>query len=191
MQGQSSKEKVKGMFTKCRPVDGKLGISEFEKLVEMLSETEKQTKAQVNAQFGVDIDEEEEDEEDEVEVVVVKKGKEKAKKEVQREGVVNLTPESDRTDFIAMKPKDVKSVVTEDEDEDDMEEEEEEMTIDEVFSQLANGMKTVTYEALAEWDVIDELVEEGPLTLKVSEEVRLHLSVRAFVCLRICVSVCR
>ena len=185
MQGQSSKEKVKGMFTKCRPVDGKLGISEFEKLVEMLSETEKQTKAQVNAQFGVDIDEEEEDELE----VVVKKGK--AKKEVQREGVVNLTPESDRTDFIAMKPKDVKPVVTEDEDEDDMEEEEEEMTIDEVFSQLANGMKTVTYEALAEWDVIDELVEESPLTLKVSEEVRLYLSVCVFVCLLICVSTCR
>ena len=51
VQGQSSEEKVRGMFSKCKPVGGKLGINEFEKMVGMLSETEKQTKAQVSILF--------------------------------------------------------------------------------------------------------------------------------------------
>ena len=42
VQGQCSEEKIKAMFQKCKPVKGKLGITEFEQLVGMMSETEKQ-----------------------------------------------------------------------------------------------------------------------------------------------------
>jgi hypothetical protein len=125
------------MFSKCKPVGGKLGITEFEKMVGMLSETEKQTKAQVDAQFGLD----------------------------EREGVVDLTPESERKDFIAMKP--AEKVESEDEGDFDDEEEEEEMSVEEVFTELSNGKKTVTFDAISEWDVVDELIEEGALSMKV------------------------
>lgn len=140
VQGQSSEEKVRAMFTKCKPVGGKLGITEFEKMVGMLSETEKQTKAQVDAQFGLD----------------------------EREGVVDLTPESERRDFIAMKPVE-KLEGEDDEDFDDEEDEEEEMSVEEVFAELSNGKKTVTFDAISEWDVVDELIEEGALSIKVCD----------------------
>jgi hypothetical protein len=126
------------MFSKCKPVGGKLGITEFEKMVGMLSETEKQTKAQVDAQFGLD----------------------------EREGVVDLTPESERRDFIAMKP--IEKLESEDDEYFD-DEEEEEMSVEEVFAELSNGKKTVTFDAISEWDVVDELIEEGALSMKVCD----------------------
>ena len=47
MQGSHSEKKVRAMFQSCKPKGGKLGMSEFETMVGMLSETEKQTKEQV------------------------------------------------------------------------------------------------------------------------------------------------
>jgi hypothetical protein len=136
------------MFSKCKPVGGKLGITEFEKMVGMLSETEKQTKAQVDAQFGLD----------------------------EREGVVDLTPESERRDFIAMKP--VEKVESEDDEDFDDDEEDEEMSVEEVFAELSNGKKTVTFDAISEWDVVDELIEEGALSIKVCDAYNVQCSPR-------------
>ena len=136
MQGTSSESKVRGMFSSCKPVNGKLGMSEFEKLVGMLSETEKQTKAEVDAQFELTLenedemddieisgldedDEDEEEEEDEAE----EEEEENVIEAAMRKGVVNLTPENQRTDFITMKPiEDSKKTETEENEDGDEDE---------------------------------------------------------------------
>ena len=101
------------MFNSCKPIGGKLGMSEFERLVGMLSETEKQTKAQVDAQFEVTLDNEDEmddieemglDDDDDEDEEAEEEEEENVIEAAMRNGVVNLTPENQRTDFITMKP---------------------------------------------------------------------------------------
>jgi len=142
-----SESKIKSLFAKCKPVKGGLGMAEFERLVDMLSATEKQTKEEVDAQFGDNA------EVNEVPAVKVK------------EGVVNLTPESDRKDFIPTKALKVNV-----EEKPNTEEEEgandDEISIEEAFIELAEGQLTATFEAIISWEVIDELLDDGVVTEK-------------------------
>ena len=127
------------MFTTCKPIQGKLGMKEFENLVGMLSETEKQTKAQVDAQFELMLDNEEEmddlnlmginsenndedneDEDEEFEVENEVEEEEDIIRAAMRNGVVNLTPENQRKDFISVKPQEVEKEVENDEDDDEV-----------------------------------------------------------------------
>ena len=110
-------------------------MGEFERLVGMLSETEKQTKAEVEAQFELALDDE--DEMDDIEIIGLdedddeeeeEEGEEEEEENVieaaMRKGVVNLTPENQRKDFITMKPaetsKKIENVENDDEDEDEV-----------------------------------------------------------------------
>ena len=43
------------------------------------------------------------------------------------------------------------------------------MTIEEVFQQLSNGKSTVTFQAIQNWDVVDEILEGDTLTVEVRE----------------------
>ena len=121
------------MFSSCKPINGKLGMGEFERLVGMLSETEKQTKAEVDAQFELALDDEDEmddieiiglDEDDEEEEEGEEEEEENVIEAAMRKGVVNLTPENQRKDFITMKPaetsKKIENVENDDEDEDEV-----------------------------------------------------------------------
>ena len=105
---------------------------------------------------------------------------------------MDLTPESERRDFIAMKP--VEKVESED-DEDFDDEEEEEMSVEEVFAELSNGKKTVTFDAISEWDVVDELIEEGALSIKVCYDcvvrsVLCHTVLHSFIFYRPSIFAC-
>ena len=159
MQGQCSEEKIRAMFQKCKPVKGKLGISEFEQLVGMMSETEKQTKAQIESQFGIEEGDEDDDDDEEVEVVI-EAPQSMTKK--SRVGVVNLTPDNQRTDFIEVKPTSTSSEEDEDDDEDEDEDEDEddEELLSNVFKSLAGDKTYVAAKDLMNWDIVLELMGE-------------------------------
>ena len=160
VQGQCSEEKIRAMFQKCKPVKGKLGISEFEQLVGMMSETEKQTKAQIESQFGIEEGDEDEDEEIEV---VIEAPQSMIKK--SRVGVVNLTPDNQRTDFIEVKPtsssseEDDEEEDEEDDDENEDEDDDEEL-LSNVFKSLAGDKTYVAAKDLMNWDIVLELMGE-------------------------------
>ena len=102
----------------------------------MLSETEKQTKAEVDAQFELAVDNE--DEMDDIEIIGLDEDEDEEEEEEEeeegeeenvieaamRKGVVNLTPENQRKDFITMKPAEIsnkiENVENDDEDEDEV-----------------------------------------------------------------------
>ena len=154
MQGQCSEEKIKAMFQKCKPVKGKLGITEFEQLVGMMSETEKQTKAQIESQFGI---EEGDDDEEEVELKI-EVAQSVSKK--SRAGVVNLTPDSQRTDFIEIKPTPAISKQAEQEQSEGEEDEDDEELLSNVFKSLAGDKTYVAAKDLMNWDIVLELMGE-------------------------------
>ena len=161
VQGQCSEEKIRAMFQKCKPVKGKLGISEFEQLVGMMSETEKQTKAQIESQFGIEEGDEEEDDDEEVEVVI-EAPQSMTKK--SRVGVVNLTPDNQRTDFIEVKPtltsSEEEDEDDDDEDDDDDDEDDDEELLSNVFKSLAGDKTYVAAKDLMNWDIVLELMGE-------------------------------
>ena len=157
VQGQCSEEKIRAMFQKCKPVKGKLGISEFEQLVGMMSETEKQTKAQIESQFGIEEGDEDEDGDEEIEVVI-EAPQSMTKK--SRVGVVNLTPDNQRTDFIEVKPTSTLSQEDDDEDDEEDDEDDDEELLSNVFKSLAGDKTYVAAKDLMNWDIVLELMGE-------------------------------
>lgn len=155
MQGQCSEEKIKAMFQKCKPVKGKLGITEFEQLVGMMSETEKQTKAQIESQFGIEEVDDDDEEEVELKIEVAQSGSKKS-----RAGVVNLTPDSQRTDFIEIKPTPAISKQAEQGQGEDEEDEDDEELLSNVFKSLAGDKTYVAAKDLMNWDIVLELMGE-------------------------------
>jgi hypothetical protein len=156
VQGQCSEEKIKAMFQKCKPVKGKLGITEFEQLVGMMSETEKQTKAQIESQFGI----EEGDDDDEEEEVELKIEVAQSVSKKSRAGVVNLTPDSQRTDFIETKPTPASAKQAEQEQGEGEDDEDDEELLSNVFKSLAGDKTYVAAKDLMNWDIVLELMGE-------------------------------
>jgi hypothetical protein len=157
VQGQCSEEKIKAMFQKCKPVKGKLGITEFEQLVGMMSETEKQTKAQIESQFGIEEGDDDDDDEEEVELKI-EVAQSVSKK--SRAGVVNLTPDSQRTDFIEIKPTPAISKQAEQEQGEGEDDEDDEELLSNVFKSLAGDKTYVAAKDLMNWDIVLELMGE-------------------------------
>ena len=155
MQGQCSEEKIKAMFQKCKPVKGKLGITEFEQLVGMMSETEKQTKAQIESQFGIEEGDDDDEEEVELKIEVAQSVSKKS-----RAGVVNLTPDSQRTDFIEIKPTPASSKQAEQEQGEGEDDEDDEELLSNVFKSLAGDKTYVAAKDLMNWDIVLELMGE-------------------------------
>jgi hypothetical protein len=155
VQGQCSEEKIKAMFQKCKPVKGKLGITEFEQLVGMMSETEKQTKAQIESQFGIEEGDDDDDEEEEVELKI-----EVAQSKKSRAGVVNLTPDSERADFIEIKPTPAISKQAEQDQGEGEDDEDDEELLSNVFKSLAGDKTYVAAKDLMNWDIVLELMGE-------------------------------
>lgn len=155
MQGQCSEEKIKAMFQKCKPVKGKLGITEFEQLVGMMSETEKQTKAQIESQFGIEEGDEDDEEEVELKIEVAQSVSKKS-----RAGVVNLTPDSQRTDFIEIKPTEQAGQAQGEGEGEGEEDEDDEELLSNVFKSLAGDKTYVAAKDLMNWDIVLELMGE-------------------------------
>ena len=89
------------------------------------------------------------------------------------EGVVDLTPRDQRTDVILSPPSKATTPTTpttNDNEQDDVEA----AAVAEAFQELSGGARTVSFATVAEWDLVEELMEDGVLTKDDLEEFFLQ-----------------
>lgn len=67
----------------------------------------------------------------------------------------------------------------EDEDEDGDYDDDEEISIEEAFDDLSNGKKLAPYEAILEWDVVSELIQEKIITTKEFQKMFIEAGTEA------------
>ena len=85
------------------------------------------------------------------------------------QGVVDLTPRDGRTDVILSPPTRAATAAATNDDDEDIDDEEA-AAVAAAFKALSGGKPTVSLAAVAEWDLVAELMQEGMLTREDLEE---------------------
>ena len=94
--------------------------------------------------------------------------------------IISLLRRGDLSDHDDGDGIDYDADVAEDEDEDEIdgddEDDMEEISIEEAFEELSRGRARVTLDAICEWNIVKELLEEGTLTMEVLTNLAIQVS---------------
>ena len=164
------KSTVKALFNASRAALGQLKNDQFETFIDKLDLEEDGEEEEDDIVEGDDEDSEDEDgyveEDSDLVISIVRRS--------LKSGVDDLSDHDDEDgiDYDADSYEDEDEDEIDGDDEDDMEE----ISIEEAFEELSQGRSRATLDAICEWNIVKELLEEGTLTKEVLTNLAIQVS---------------